>query len=109
MPPEQRDSDLSFEGPHSLAYRSRRDAELSGGARKIAMADAGGQDAQRFEAGQGFAHESFKAELQMKVNNYRYESAVCRPRLSFLQAVPSPPRVPEAERNADTGFLDGEP
>jgi hypothetical protein len=44
MPPEQRDSDLGLEGPHPLAYGSRRDAQLSSGPREIAMPDTGSQN-----------------------------------------------------------------
>jgi hypothetical protein len=81
VPPEQLDSDLSLEGTHLLAYGGRRDPKLTGGPRKIAMTDTGRQDAQRFQTGQGFAHVSFKARLQIKVNNYRYEATVFRPTL----------------------------
>jgi hypothetical protein len=81
VPPEQLDSELSLEGAHLLAYGGRSDPELTGGPRKTTMTDTGGQDAQRFQTGQRFAHMSFKAGLQIKVNKYRYEAMVCRPML----------------------------
>jgi hypothetical protein len=51
MPPEQHDSDLGLEGPHSLAYGSWRDPQFSGGPREVAMPDTGSQDTQRFQRG----------------------------------------------------------
>jgi hypothetical protein len=56
MPPEQRDSDLDLEGPHSLAYGGWRDAQFSGGPRKIAVPDTGSQDTQGFQWRQVFTH-----------------------------------------------------
>ena len=56
MPPEQRDSDLGLEGPHSEAYGGRGDAQFSGGPRKIAVPDTGSQDTQGLQGRQGFTH-----------------------------------------------------
>ena len=56
VPPEQRDSDLALEGPHSLAYGGRCDAQFRGGSRKIAVPDTGRQDTQGFQGRHGFRH-----------------------------------------------------
>jgi hypothetical protein len=71
VPLEQRNSDLGLEGPYSLAYSGRRDAQFGSSPRKIAMPHTGSQDAQRFQRRQGFTHALFEREVQKKVKNYR--------------------------------------
>jgi hypothetical protein len=58
MPPEQRDSDLGLEGPHSLAYGGWCDAQFSSGMREVAVPDTGGEDTQGFQGRQVFSHAS---------------------------------------------------
>jgi uncharacterized protein YfaP (DUF2135 family) len=73
--PEELYSQLRFERPYALTHGSGGDAELGGGAREIAVSDAGGQNTQRVQRRHSLAHDSFEVHLQMKVNFYRYPVA----------------------------------